>query len=286
MPEGDTVWQTARRLAVLSGQQLTATDFRLPSLATVDLGGRTVLETVSRGKHLLTRIEGGATLHSHLKMEGRWDVQAAGARWRRPAHEARVVLHTASHDAIGFSVVLDLVATDDEETLVGHLGPDLLGPDWDPEEAVRRIAAAPDVPVGQAPLDQRSLAGAARRSDTAGRTIGEALLDQRCLAGIGNVIKSEVLFLAGVWPFTPVPDVPDLRKVVDLAHRVLVANRDRPVRVTTGNTRRGQELWVYGRARQPCRRCRTPIKMDRQGEPPEDRVTYWCPSCQPEPRRA
>src|SRR4051812_41908533 len=149
MPEGDTVWQTARRLAVLSGQVLTGTDFRVPSLATVDLGGRAVTETVPRGKHLLIRIESGVTLHSHLKMEGRWDVQASGARWRRPAHEARVVLHTASHDAIGFSVLLDLVATADEDSLVGHLGPDLLGPDWDPDEAVRRIAAAPEVPVGQ-----------------------------------------------------------------------------------------------------------------------------------------
>ena len=256
MPEGDTVWQTARRLAVLSGQQLTATDFRLPSLATVDLGGRTVLETVSRGKHLLTRIEGGATLHSHLKMEGRWDVQAAGARWRRPAHEARVVLHTASHDAIGFSVVLALVATDDEESLVGHLGPDLLGPDWDPDEAVRRIAAAPDVPVGQ------------------------ALLDQRNLAGVGNVYRAELCFITGLDPHRPVSDVPDLPRLVARAHALLVANRDRPDRITTGDRRPGRKLWVY-RRRGPCLRCGTPIAVDELGPLGQERTVWWCPRCQP-----
>jgi endonuclease-8 len=286
VPEGDNIWQTARRLDALTGHELTRTDFRIPSLATADLSGRRVLETVSRGKHLLTRVEGDATIHSHLKMEGRWDVQPAGSRWRRPAHEARVVLGTEAHEAIGFSVVLDLVATTEEDRVVGHLGPDLLGPDWDEAEAVRRLEQSPDAPIGIALLDQRNLAGAGARfstGDLATRTIGETLLDQRCLAGIGNVYKAEVLFLAGVWPFTPVPDVPDLPKVVSLARRLLVANRDRPVRVTTGVNRRGQELWVYGRARQPCRRCGTPIAMERQGEPGQDRVTYWCPSCQPKP---
>src|SRR5215210_451711 len=106
MPEGDNVWQTARRLAALSGHEVVRSDFRTPSLATVDLSGRQVLETVSLGKHLLTRFEGDATLHSHLKMEGRWDVQPVDSKWRRPTHEARVVLRTASHEAIGFSVVL------------------------------------------------------------------------------------------------------------------------------------------------------------------------------------
>jgi endonuclease-8 len=258
MPEGDTVWQTARRLAVLSGQRLTGTDFRVPSLATVDLGGRAVLETVSRGKHLLTRMEGGVTLHSHLKMEGRWDVQAAGARWRRPAHEARAVLHTTSHDAIGFSVLLDLVGTDDEDSLVGHLGPDLLGPDWDPDEAVRRIAAAPDVPVGQ------------------------ALLDQRNLAGVGNVYRAELCFITGLDPHRPVGGVADLPRLVARAHALLVANRDRPDRITTGDRRPGRKLWVY-RRRGPCLRCGTPILVDELGPEGQERTVWWCPSCQPAP---
>jgi endonuclease-8 len=159
VPEGDSVWQTARRLSALTGERLTTSDFRVPSLATVDLSGRRVLETVSRGKHLLTRFDGDATLHSHLRMEGRWDVQPLGSSWRRPAHEARVVLRTEAHEAIGFTVLVDLVPTSAEGDLVGHLGPDLLGPDWDAEEAVRRLAAAPDVPIGEALLDQRNLAG-------------------------------------------------------------------------------------------------------------------------------
>lgn len=257
MPEGDTVFQTARRLAALTGHALTATDFRVPSLATADLTGRRVLGTEPRGKHLLTRIEGDLTLHTHLKMEGRWDVQATGSRWRRPAHEARVVLRTADLEAIGFSVVLDLVPTDAEHELVGHLGPDLLGPDWDADEAVRRIASAPDVPLGQ------------------------ALLDQRNLAGLGNVYRAEVLFLSGLSPFVEVSEVRDLPAVVRLSHRVIVANRDRSRRVTTGVDRPGQNLWVYGRAGRPCRRCGTPVRSAELGPATQERIAYWCPSCQP-----
>lgn len=260
MPEGDTVWQTARRLDALSGETLTGCELRWPSLATVDLTGRRVLETATRGKHLLTRFEGGLTLHSHLKMEGRWDVQAPGSRWRRPAHTARAVLRTAGHEAIGFSVVLDLVDTAAEDTLVGHLGPDLLGPDWDAEVALARLGADGEKPIG------------------------EALLDQRNLAGLGNVYRSELCFLAGVDPRTPVADVPDLARLVGRAHAVLLANRDRPVRVTTGDRRPGRQLWVYGR-RGPCPRCGTAVHHEELGPPGQQRVAYWCPSCQPQPGR-
>jgi endonuclease-8 len=256
MPEGDNVWQTARRLEALSGQQLTATDFRIPSLATVDLSGRRVVETASRGKHLLTRIEGDATLHSHLKMEGRWDVRTLGSQWRRPSHEARVVLRTASHEAVGFSVVLDLVPTSEEDRVVGHLGPDLLGPDWDQAEAVRRIEQSPDVPVGVAVLDQRNL------------------------AGLGNVYRAELCFLSGIDPHTPVADVPDLARVVARGHALINANRDRPVRITTGDRRPGRQLWVY-RRRGPCLRCGTRIEVDELGPEGQERTVWWCPSCQP-----
>lgn len=256
MPEGDTVFQTARRLAALTGERLTASDFRVPSLATVDLSGRAVLETVPRGKHLLTRVDDGVTVHSHLKMEGRWDVQAPGGRWRRPTHEARVVLHTEAHEAIGFSVVLDVVPTDREHELVGHLGPDLLGPDWDAEEAVRRIAADGRVSVGQ------------------------ALLDQRNLAGLGNVYRAELCFIAGLHPSLPVADVPDLPRLVARAHALIVANRDRPDRITTGDRRPGRKLWVY-RRRGPCLRCGTPIEVGELGPEGQERTVWWCPHCQP-----
>jgi endonuclease VIII len=256
MPEGDNVWQTARRLSALTGEVLTRSDFRVPSLATTDLAGRQVIKTVSRGKHLLTRLENDVTIHSHLKMEGRWDVQPAGSRWRRPAHEARAVLVTDSHEAIGFSVLLDVVPTTEEHTLVGHLGPDLLGPDWDAEEAVRRIAAGPDVPIGQ------------------------ALLDQRNLAGLGNVYRAEICFLAGLDPRTPVRDVPDLPRLVTRAHQLITANRDRPDRITTGDRRPGRRLWVY-RRRGPCLRCGTAIEVGELGPEGQERALWWCPRCQP-----
>jgi endonuclease-8 len=256
MPEGDSVWQTARRLAALTGETLTASDFRIPSLATVDLSGRRVLETVSRGKHLLTRFEGDATLHSHLRMEGRWDVQRLGSSWRRPAHEARVVLRTETHEAIGFSVLVDLVPTSTEGELVGHLGPDLLGPDWDADEAVRRLEQCADVPIGA------------------------ALLDQRNLAGIGNVYRAELCFITGVDPHTPVAQIPDLPRMVARAHALLVANRDRSDRITTGDRRPGRRLWVY-RRRGPCLRCGTPIEVAELGPESQERTVWWCPSCQP-----
>jgi endonuclease-8 len=256
MPEGDTVWQTARRLARLDGKRLTRTDFRVPALATVDLAGATVLATLARGKHLLTRLDDGHTIHSHLRMEGAWVVHPAGTRWRRPAHTARLVLGADDLEAVGFAIVLDLLATTDEEQYVGHLGPDLLGDDWDPDEAVRRLAAGADVPLA------------------------DALLDQRNLAGIGNVYKCELCFLVGLDPRTPVRDVPDLGRVVALARRLLEANRDRVERVTTGDRRRGRQTWVYGR-RGPCLRCGTPIAYTELGPAGQERGTWWCPRCQP-----
>lgn len=259
MPEGDTVWLTARRLdRGLSGEVLTASDLRVPSLATVDLSGARVVETIARGKHLLTRFDSGLTLHSHLVMEGHWALHPVGTRWKRPAFQARAVLRTETTEAVGFEIRLDLAPTTEEDQWVGHLGPDLLGPDWDAEEAVRRLAADPDRPVG------------------------EALLDQANLAGIGNVYRVELCFLFGVHPSAPLSAVPDLRRLVDRAHQLLVANRERHDRTTTGNRARGRRMWVYGR-RGPCLRCGTPIRYEHLGPPGRERPSYWCPSCQPAP---
>ncbi|HSE70042.1 MAG TPA: DNA-formamidopyrimidine glycosylase family protein [Nocardioidaceae bacterium] len=259
MPEGDTVWRTAHHLdQALTGSVLVATDFRVPAHATLDLSGRRVEGTVARGKHLLTRIGDEHTLHTHLKMEGSWHLYREGTRWRRPAHQARVVLRTEQWTAVGFALgVVEVVARADEHTAVGHLGPDLLGPDWDVEEALRRLRSDPD------------------------RAIGEALLDQRNLAGIGNMYKAELCFLLGLNPWLPVRDVPDLAALVRQAKRVLEANKLRVEQATTGDTRRGHQLWVYRRDRQPCRRCGTPIEVTAQGQEMQERATYWCPHCQP-----
>ncbi|MEH0935148.1 DNA-formamidopyrimidine glycosylase family protein [Micromonospora psammae] len=265
MPEGDTVWNTARVLhRALAGARLTGSDFRVPQLATTDLTGWTVRESASRGKHLLLRLADPGersgpehwTLHSHLRMDGAWRAYAPEERWTaRPAHLIRVVLRSAGAVAVGYHLhELTLVPTAEEESLVGHLGPDLLGPDWDPAEAVRRLAAHPDV------------------------TIGEALLDQRNLAGVGNLYKCELLFLRGISPWTPVGAVRDLAGTVALAQRLLAANRGRWTQSTTGSLLRGRTSYVYGRRAQPCRRCGTAIRKEELGE----RVTYWCPRCQPE----
>ncbi|MEO7124432.1 MAG: DNA-formamidopyrimidine glycosylase family protein, partial [Lacisediminihabitans sp.] len=160
MPEGDTVWLSAHNLnAALQGQVLTGFDLRVPDFATSDLTGETVHEAVSRGKHLLMRI-GEYTLHSHLKMEGAWHLYRPGTPWRRPAFEARAVLDTAEWQAVGFALgITELVPRADEDSVVGHLGPDLLGSEWDAAEAASRLLAGPSVPVFVAVQEQRNLAG-------------------------------------------------------------------------------------------------------------------------------
>ncbi|WP_020576462.1 DNA-formamidopyrimidine glycosylase family protein [Actinopolymorpha alba] len=261
MPEGDTVWLTARRLrTVLAGQPLTRAELRVPQHATADLAGRRVLEVVPRGKHLLMRIEPDLTLHTHLGMDGSWRIRPAGGRWPGVREPVRVVLATASVIAVGERLArVDLVPTSGEDALVGHLGPDPLGPDWDPDEAVRRLGGQPE------------------------RTIGEALLDQHNLAGIGNLYRAEVLFLRGLDPTTMVRDAGELGRVVRLARQLLWTNREHPEQSTTGDLRRGRQHWVYGRAGEPCRRCGTRIRRGELGPAGQERVTFWCPSCQPQP---
>ncbi|MEU6095959.1 DNA-formamidopyrimidine glycosylase family protein [Streptomyces sp. NPDC047079] len=259
MPEGDTVYLAAKRLhGALAGKVLTRSDLRVPKYATADLTGRSVLDVTARGKHLLTRIEGGLTLHSHLKMDGAWKIFAAGQRWSGgPAHQIRAILGTADRTAVGYRLpVLELLRTADEHRAVGHLGPDLLGPDWDPGLALENLLRDP------------------------ARPLGEALLDQRNLVGIGNVYKSELCFLLRVTPWLPVGDLPaeHAARLPALAQRLLEANRDRPARNTTG--RREQNLFVYGRAPRPCLRCGTPVRLADQGDGSRERPTYWCPVCQ------
>jgi endonuclease-8 len=287
VPEGDNVWFQARLLQrALAGQRLTRCDIRVPRYATVDFTGSIVDSVQSRGKHLLIRVA-GHVIHSHLKMEGTWQVypagptvpgtasgspvlgarghpRSSGQSWRRPAHTARCILGTEHATAVGFSLgLLEVLPQDQEGAAVGHLGPDLLGPDWDADEARRRLSALPE------------------------RAIGLALLDQRNLAGIGNIYRNELCFLAGVHPASEVRVVADLPRMVDQAKRLLEANKDRPGRSTTGGPARGDAaLWVYRREGKPCKRCGALIRHGKLGEPVEParlRDIYFCPHCQPIP---
>ncbi|MET4780402.1 DNA-formamidopyrimidine glycosylase family protein [Glaciihabitans sp. UYNi722] len=257
MPEGDTVYRTAKNLnAVLAGRVLTRCDIRVPAFATVDLTGERVDEVVSRGKHLLIRV-GEHSIHSHLKMEGSWHVYRPGTRWRRPEWQARVILANEEWTAIGFQLgLLEVVAKGDEQSVVGHLGPDPLAVDWDADEALARLTADPS------------------------RAVGLALLDQRIIAGLGNVYRNELCFLRGVLPTRPVGEVVNPEKLVTLAQRLIDSNKDRVDRTTTG-TLRGATDWVYRREGQPCLRCGTAISHGRLGDTElELRDIYWCPRCQ------
>ncbi|MFT4306434.1 MAG: DNA-formamidopyrimidine glycosylase family protein [Microbacterium sp.] len=256
MPEGDSVFQAARRLdRALRGEEVVRFEVRVPGAATVDLRGERVNEVAARGKHLLMRI-GAHTLHSHLRMEGAWHVYAPDAPWRRPAFQARAIVGTAARTAAGFDLAMvEVVPTAEEERLVGHLGPDPLGTDWDAAEAARRL-----------------------RIDL--RPVHVALLDQRNLAGLGNEYANELLFVRGVLPTTPAAGT-DTAGLVETAARMIRENRDRPVRTFTGDTRPGRTTWVHGRARRPCRRCGTPLREGSLGaDPARERNVFWCPSCQ------
>ena len=130
MPEGDSVWKAARRMADgLVGRTVTASDFRVPQHATADLSGRQVLAFDSYGKHMLTRFSGGLTLHTHFEMDGSWQLVGPGRRLPSTFDdEVRLVLSTDGPTAYALRMpVLELIATDDEPRVMGHLGPDVLG---------------------------------------------------------------------------------------------------------------------------------------------------------------
>jgi endonuclease VIII len=250
MPEGDTVFRTAEALRkALVGHTLTRCDVRVPRYATVDLSGLVVDEVCSRGKHLFIRV-GPASIHSHLKMDGSWRVTS---RPGRADHRVRIILEANDIRALGIDLgVLEILDRANDGDVVDHLGPDLLGEDWDPARAAANLTADPD------------------------RPIAEALLDQRIMAGIGNVYCNELCFVSGHLPTAPVSAIGNPHRLVARARDMLWANRFRQNRCTTGDTRAGRQLWVYGRAGQNCRRCGTLIKRDDGGE----RVAYWCPVCQ------
>lgn len=269
VPEGDTIARLVRRLdPPTAGRTVTSSEVRMGRGAGTSLVGQVLLGWDSRGKHILTRFSGGLTLHTHLKMDGRWTLLAPGRSPRRSEDpDVRVILglggrpDPASPGPTLYGValpVVELVPTREEATVVGHLGPDLLGRGWDEAEAISRLASDPS------------------------RPIVEALLDQRNLAGIGNVWAVETCYLRGLHPWRPTGTV-DLVPAIRLARRMLRHSADTDGRqITTGNTRRGETHWVYGRGGRPCLRCGTQVafRPARPGEP-YARDTWWCPSCQP-----
>lgn len=268
MPEGDTIFRTARTMhRVLAGRTIVAVESTMPSLARAPgigvLEGRTIDRVAAQGKHLLIYFSGDFVLRSHMRMHGSWHLYRAGDRWKRPRGSMRIVLRTAEVEAVAFDTPdAELVRTRDLARLtpLKHLGPDLLSGDFDADEATRRVVAIPD------------------------RDIADALLDQQSAAGIGNVIKSEVLFMRGIHPWARVGTLspPIVRQLLDEARRVLqISVAEGGVgRRTTGRVQPDARLYVYGRADRPCRRCGTLIQFAKQGR--DARSTYWCPRCQPD----
>lgn len=257
MPEGDSVWRAARRLDdALRDRVLVGVDLRWSRMPEVTLHGRRTLEVVPRGKHLLHRVEGGWTIHSHLRMDGSWRVLPTASVTPRLARhpDIRAIVATDELACVGWKLgMLDLIRTEAEPTLVGHLGPDLLGPDWDENEALLRLQKRPQ------------------------REVGAALLDQRNLAGLGTVWTAEPLHAQQVNPWTPVADISQqtLRSVLRSAREMLLGSI----------TDRRHDMQVYGRVGRPCLWCGTTIRSESIGVPPADRTLAYCQVCQPPPRR-
>jgi endonuclease-8 len=280
MPEGDTIHNAALRVGrALVGQEIRSIETPQPRHA-MDrwperLAGRAVRSVDARGKHLFVRFEGDLTLHSHLRMGGKWGVYEHGRRWTRSARRAWLVIRTDGHDVVQFDgPVLELM-TDSRtrfDQLLAGLGPDIVADDFDERAYVARL-----------------------REDDPTRTIGEALLDQRNVAGIGNIWKSEGCFMARVDPWRRTADLgddellaiagaihPEIQRSARIGGPTTTYRPDgvqptRPARAAADRDRRAG-TWVYERGGLPCRVCTTPILARGQGD--DNRTTYWCPSCQ------
>lgn len=259
MPEGDTLFRTAYTLRLaLKGRAITEFRSPLPSLQEANLLGRTVSDVEARGKNLLIHFDDGRALYSHLRMDGSWHIYKPNVPWQKPERLAKAVLVTHDYIAVCFNAptveLLSEVAVK-RHPVLGNLGPDLLKDTFDWEEALLNLRAKNELPLG------------------------EVLMRQHVLAGIGNIYKSEVLFLTAANPFAKVTEYSDhaLKNIVYKARELLKQNIQGKPRATR-NTLDQQRFWVYGRSGRPCRKCGTKIQMRRQGT--DGRSTYWCPSCQ------
>ena len=267
MPEGDTIARAAAALhRALAGRVITAFATGLTNLARVDedtpIAGRTIEACRSAGKHLLMAFSGGLLLRTHMRMSGSWHLYRPGERWQRPPRAARIRIDTDAWVAVAFDVpVAEFVLEPDlhRHRPLAMLGPDLADPAFDRSDALARIQASGD------------------------RAIGDVILDQRVVAGLGNVLRSETLFVAGVHPEVPAGclDTETIVRLIETGATLLQRNA-RPdyahMRNTTGRRAPGQELWVYQRTGEPCRRCGTAVVSAARGL--EARRVYWCPECQ------
>ena len=258
MPEGDTIYRTAAVLrAALLGKSIVA--FDAPRLMGIRPSLGSMVEYVeSQGKHLEIGFDDGVVLHTHMRMTGSWHLYRTGETWRRPEHLARVIIEVAGWQAVCFST--NVVETYRAREFSRHpnrlLGPDLCRADADLDQCVASIASSCD----------------------ASTTVAEVLLDQRVACGVGNVYKSEVLWVCELHPFTPIGALIDeqRRTLLAEASALLRANLDSPNRVTVPGVPGGQA--VYARHGKPCFRCGSTVEVDRHGE--QARATYWCPVCQ------
>jgi len=283
MPEGDTIFRAARTLnRALAGHVVTTFESVFPRLARVHedspITGRTIESVTARGKHLLMSFSASSTpagrsgqalvLRTHMRMNGSWHIYRHGEPWQRPRRDMRVLVATADFVAVGFNIpVAEWLKSRemDRHEELRRLGPDLLAESFDAADAFARMRA---------------------RSQ---ESIADVLLNQRVMAGVGNVYKSEVLFACRVSPFVEVHRLgdDDLKCLITTARKLLKANVTEGLaamttymgfRRTTRRDNPSERLWVYGRAGEPCRRCGTPIGIDKRGR--DARLTYWCPACQ------
>jgi endonuclease VIII len=274
MPEGDAIFRAARTLhRALAGQTIHRFETGLAQLAQVDrdqpMAGRSVECVEAVGKHCLMTFSGGLVLRTHMRMNGSWHLYRPGEQWQMPARRMRILIETADWVAVAFNVyVAEFIRAEQlgRHRPLATLGPDLLG-DFDPDAALARVRSQGGTPAHL------------------------VLLDQRVMAGIGNIYKSEVLFLSRIHPDTPADRITDddWRKLMAVARKLLQANVGkasgsgivtyRGLRATTGPTHAEDRLWVYSRGGRPCRRCGTRIASRKDGD--AARVTYWCPTCQP-----
>lgn len=260
MPEGDTIFRAATRLkAVLDGQIVERAESRWLGEAAETLAGRQIVAVEARGKHLLITFDNDRVLHSHMGMTGSWHIYLPGEAWLKPAHRAAIVLECPQVCVVCFTpklVELLTVTALRRHDYLNRLGPDLLaGPPRD-AEVVARFRQCNNLPIGQ------------------------VIMNQTVVSGIGNVYKSEVLFLMRLNPLTLVSDMSDERilalttKGRELMEKNL-SGRPRTTRFALD----GKRFWAYGRSGQPCYECGNPIELIRQGD--AGRTTYFCPRCQP-----